>query len=215
MIDPVCYHSRSLAIGLFNTETLLSQRQREYIRELRPNLIAATLLLALGVFAGILLAGHSTFAGVKVGESMGGFAQLFVNLPKPLLAAVIFANNALKTLLVIVLGIVFGIVPIAFLLVNGLAIGVVIHLSTQTRGLLNSLLAIVPHGVFELPGVLLGATIGLMLGIKATKRLFGKAEFKVGYELGRALRFFLTAIVPLLLIGAVTEAYLTAALVGR
>lgn len=173
------------------------------------------LLFALGSIAGSLLAGHSTFPGLKVNESLGGFAQMFINLPKPILALMIFANNAVKTLLVIVLGIAFAIVPLVFVLVNGVAIGVVLHLATQSKGLAYSILAIVPHGVFELPGVLCGAAIGLMLGNKAIRRLFRKSEFKVGPELSRALKIFATTIVPLLLIGAITEAYLTAALLGK
>ena len=186
-----------------------------YFRELRPFLFTTVLLFALGSIAGSLLAGHSTFAGLKINESLGGFAQMFINLPKPILALMIFANNAVKTLLVIVLGIAFAIVPLVFVLVNGVAIGVVLHLATQSKGLAYSILAIVPHGVFELPGVLCGAAIGLMLGNKAIRRLFRKSEFKVGSELSRALKIFATTIVPLLLIGAITEAYLTAALLGK
>ena len=193
----------------------MSQTRREYFRELKPSLVTTLLLFALGIVAGNLLAGHSTLAGIKVGESLGGFAQMFMNLPKPVLALMIFANNAVKTLLVILLGIAFGIVPLAFIVVNGLAIGVVVHLSTQSKGLVYSVLAIVPHAVFELPGVLSGAAIGLMLGSRAIKRLFRNSELKVGSELSRALKIFATTIVPLLFIGAITEAYVTAALVGK
>ena len=187
----------------------------QYFRELRPFLITTLLLFALGIVAGNLLAGHSTFAGLKINESLGGFAQMFLDLPKPILALMIFANNAVKTLLVIVLGIAFAIVPVVFILVNGLAIGVVLHLASQSMGLAYSILAIAPHGVFELPGVLAGAAIGVMLGAKAIKRLFRKSELKLGSELSRALKIFATIIVPLLLIGAITEAYLTTALLGK
>jgi stage II sporulation protein M len=193
----------------------LNPTRCRYFRELRPFIFATVLLFALGTIAGSLLAGHSTFAGLKINESLGGFAQMFINLPKPILALMIFANNAVKTLLVIVLGIAFAIVPLVFVLVNGVAIGVVLHLATESKGLAYSILAIVPHGVFELPGVLCGAAIGLMLGNKAIRRLFRKSEFKVGSELSRALKIFATTIIPLLLIGAITEAYLTAALLGK
>ncbi len=187
----------------------------DYFRELRPFLFTTVLLFALGIFAGSLLAGHSSFAGLKINESLGGFAQMFINLPKPILALMIFTNNAVKTLLVIVLGIALAIVPLVFILVNGIAIGVVLHLATQAKGLAYSILAIVPHGVFELPGVLCAAAIGVMLGSKAINRLFRKSEFKVGFELRRALKIFATTIVPLLVIGAITEAYLTAAILGK
>ncbi|HEX6172432.1 MAG TPA: stage II sporulation protein M [Candidatus Binatia bacterium] len=186
-----------------------------YFRELRPFLLTTLLLFALGITAGSLLAGHSTFAGLKINESLGGFAQMFSNLPKPLLALMIFTNNAVKTLLVIVLGTALAIVPLVFIVVNGVAIGVVLHLATQSKGLAYSMMAIVPHGIFELPGVLCGAAIGMMLGGKAIKRLFRKSEFKMGSELSCALKIFATTIVPLLVIGAITEAYLTAAILGK
>ena len=134
----------------------------EYFRELRPFLVTTVLLFALGIFAGSLLADHSSFARLEINESLGGFAQMFKNLPKPILALMIFTNNAVKALLVIVLGIALAIVPLVFILVNGVAIGVVLHLVTQAKGLAYSLLAIVPHGVFELPGVLCAAAIGVM-----------------------------------------------------
>jgi stage II sporulation protein M len=193
----------------------LNSTRWQYFRELKPFLITALLLFALGIIAGSLLAGHSTFAGLKINESLGGFAQMFINLPRPLLALMIFANNAVKTLLVIVLGIAFAIVPFVFIVVNGVAIGVVLHLATESKGLAYSMLAIVPHGLFELPGVLSGAAIGVMLGSKAIKRLFRRSEFKVGSELSRALKIFVSIIVPLLLIGAITETYLTAAILGK
>jgi stage II sporulation protein M len=195
--------------------SLLSQTRREYFRDLKPYLVTAILLFVLGILAGSLLAGHPAFPALKVSESLGGFAQMFLNLPRPVLALMIFANNAVKTLLVIVLGIAFAIVPLAFILVNGLAIGVVLHLTAQSNGIAYSLLATVPHGVFELPGVLAGAAIGLMLGNKAISRLFRRSELKVGSELSRALKIFASTIVPLLLIGAITEAYLTAAILGK
>jgi stage II sporulation protein M len=193
----------------------LNSTRRHYFRELRPFLLASLLLFAVGIIAGSLLAGHSTFAGLKINESLGGFAQMFSNLPKPVLALMIFTNNAVKTLLVIVLGIALAIVPLVFIVVNGVAIGVVLHLAIQSKGLAYSMLAIVPHGIFELPGVLCGAAIGVMLGSKAIKRLLRKSEFKVGSELSRALKIFATIIVPLLAIGAITEAYLTAAILGK
>lgn len=193
----------------------MNPTRQEYIRELWPYIRAASLLLALAVVAGALVANHSAFARVQIGASLGGFAELFLGVPKPLLALLIFVNNAVKTFLVVVLGFAFAIMPLVFITVNGAAIGVVLHLSTQARGIGISLLAIVPHGVFELPAILLGAGIGLMLGAKATKRLFRGVPFQPRYELGRAVKFYVTTILPLLLLAAVIEAYLTAVLVGK
>lgn len=188
---------------------------RQYLRQLTAYITAATLLLSLGVIGGIFLADHPVFAGFKIRESVGELGQLFVNFPKPLLALAIFINNAFKTLLAIVLGVIFGIVPVVFILVNGVAIGFVLQVSVQSRGLVGSLLGIIPHGLFELPGITLGVAIGLRIGVYATKRLIGKPGATVGSELKHGLQLFATVIVPLLFVGAVIEAFLTAALVGK
>jgi len=189
------------------------QNHIEYFRELRPHLYAMTLLLVLGVVAGFLLAAELPFPRSGIVESLGGTARFLLGLPKFFLALGIFVNNGLKTFLVIVLGFLCGVVPVVFVVANGFAIGFLLHLSSESTGLSGTLLAIAPHGVFELAGVLLGASIGLMLGTRAISRLFGRSEFKLGVELRQGLRFFWTVIVPLLLLGAFVEAFVTSALV--
>ncbi len=187
----------------------------QYMRQLGIYIAAAVVLLSLGVTGGIFLADHPVFASFKIRESVGELGQLFVNFPKPLLALAIFINNAFKTLLAIVLGVILGIVPVVFIVVNGVAIGLVLQVSVQSRGLAGSLLGIIPHGLFELPGITLGVAIGLRVGVYATKRLIGRPGATVGSELRRGLQLFGTVIVPLLFVGAVIEAFLTAALVGK
>lgn len=194
---------------------LFNELRREYLRQLRPYIAAATLLLSIGVGGGIFLADHPIFAGVKIQDSVGELGQLFVNFPKPLLALAIFINNALKTLLAIVLGVLCGIVPATFILVNGVAIGFVLRLSVHSKGLFNSLLAVIPHGVFELPGITLGVAIGLRVGVCVLKRFFSRPGTTIANELRRGLQLFGVVIVPLLLVGALIEAFLTGALVGK
>ena len=192
----------------------LNQKHIEYFRELRPHLYAMTLLLVLGIVAGFLLASSVASPVSGIVGSLGGTARFLLGLPKFFLALGIFVNNGLKTFLVIVLGLLCGVVPIVFVLANGFAIGFLLHLSTQSTGLSGTLLAIVPHGVFELSGVLLGAGIGLMLGTRTIKRLLGRSESKLGLDLRQGLRFFWAVIVPLLLLGAFVEAFVTSALVS-
>jgi len=191
-----------------------SQNHLEYFRELRPHVNTASILLAVGIIGGFLLGAFSPFPQSQVMEPLGGAVQLLLGLPKSFLALGIFVNNGLKTFLVIVLGVLFGVVPVVFVLANGFAIGFLLHLSTKSTGLIASLFAIVPHGIFELPGVLLGASIGLMVGTRAIKRVFGKSQGSLAHELRRGLRFFWQVIIPLLLVGALVEAFITSALIS-
>ena len=109
----------------------------------------------------------------------------------------------------ILLGRFFGLLPVVFLFANGAAIAIAVYSSSQLRGLSHSLLILVPHGLLELPAVLLGTSVGLMIGFETVKRVFGKADRSDGGQLGAALKFFVTVIVPLLIIAASIEVFIT------
>ncbi len=183
---------------------------RAYLRELRPFLIASVLIFAVGAALGVAVASRVPGLSDQFSESIAGFLKSFRDLPKPQLAAAIFLNNSVKTFAAILLGLGFGILPAFFLVVNGAVLGVVFYLSSHSRGVWPSLLGILPHGVVELAAVFLGTAIGLLLGDRVFKRLTRKSAAKI--ELGRALRFFAVVILPMLLVAALIEAFVTTAL---
>ena len=190
------------------------EKQRVYLRELRPYLIASILFFAVGAVIGAAVASRYPELADYFGDSVTGFLKTFRDLPKPQLAAAIFLNNTVKTLAAILLGLAIGIVPALFLVVNGVVLGVVFFLSSHSRGVWPSLLSILPHGVVELAAVFLGTAIGLMLGDFVLKRLLRKSDAKIGVEVGRALGFFSVVIVPMLLVAALIEAFITTVMIG-
>jgi stage II sporulation protein M len=188
--------------------------RRAYITRLYPYLKTSLVIFGSGIVIGLMSITHFPDLAGYFESSVVGFVKIFRGLSKFELAAAIFLNNALKTLLEILLGSLFGIIPMVFLLANGIALGVVFSLSAQSRGPWLSLLSILPHGILELPAVFLGASIGLMVGSHVVKRLFGRAETTLGGELVRGFRFSCNVILPMLLIAALVEAFLTSALVA-
>ena len=190
------------------------EERRAYLKRLYPYLKTSLVIFGSGIVIGLMSVTHFPDLAGRFESSVVGFVKMFRGLSRFELAAAIFLNNALKTLFGILLGSLFGIIPVVFLLANGIALGVVFSLSVQSRGPWLSLLSILPHGILELPAVFLGTSIGLMVGSHVVKRLFGTAETTLGVELGRGLRFFCTVILPLLLIAALVEAFLTSALVA-
>lgn len=188
------------------------QAQYDYLRRLIPYFLVSLILLGFGIVLGITAVSFFPAIAYQLQDSFAEFGKTFRGLSRMQLAAAIFINNALKTLFVITFGILAGVVPVLFLLVNGVTLGVVMYSSIQSRGVWASLLAILPHGVLELPAVLVGTAIGLMLGNHAIRRLLGAAETSLSSELGRALRFFLSVIVPLLLVAAVVESFISSML---
>lgn len=192
-----------------------SEEIRHYVHRLRPYLATAMILFAAGFLIGVV--GFKRFPAWSAAfeQSLGGFVKLFHGLPKLQLALAIFVNNALKTLAVILLGAIFGVLPAVFLLVNGAALGLVMSISARGRGIAPTLLSILPHGILELPAVILGCAMGLMIGASAARNLLRRSEVKLKLELALAWSFFRGVILPVLLAAAVVEAYLTSALVGR
>jgi stage II sporulation protein M len=188
--------------------------QERYLKRLGTYLAASILLFGLGSLIGTATIFYFPGIADQLAASLGSFVKIFRGLPPLQLAGAIFFNNAIKTLLVIALGILFGAITVLFLIVNGAALGIVFYLSIQSRGLWPSLLVLLPHGILELPAVLLGTSIGLMLGRHSANRLLGKAQTSLGTELAQALNFFLAVIIPLLLLAALVEAFVTPALAG-
>ncbi len=116
---------------------------------------------------------------------------------------VIFLNNAFTCFLDIILGPLLGVFPLFSLILNGGLIG----WFAQKEGLIV-FLAIVPHGIFEIPAFLLSAAIGLKLGREVLKR---KEERHLKDELLKGLRAYLILVLLLLFIAALIESGLIVA----
>lgn len=119
----------------------------------------------------------------------------------------IFLNNALKALIILLLGILFGLVPSIFIFVNGFAIGMIISVSLQKVGAAKVFLGLAPHGILEIPAILLAAGYGMWLGSVFYRSLKYGEPFKVPFLL--ALKKYLKVILPLLFLAAIIEAFLT------
>ena len=120
----------------------------------------------------------------------------------------IFKNNAINSFLALAAGIVFGIVPLFIIAVNGFFLGMVAVVFSKQTSVPFMLAAILPHGIIELPMVFLSAGIGLRLGHEVYLRFKGirtplKEEITVG------VWFFIRFIFPLLFLAAFIESYVT------
>ncbi|WP_342563172.1 stage II sporulation protein M [Paenibacillus sp. FSL R7-0345] len=128
----------------------------------------------------------------------------------------IFLNNSIKSVLVIFLGALFGVIPAFFLLINGGVIGYLIHLSVLQGADLFQLIVkgLLPHGIIEIPAIIIACAFGLAFGGKVVQSMFGRVRDGVWPE---SMRRTLTAsvwIVILLLIAAIIESTITLALLS-
>ncbi len=192
-----------------------AEERRAYTEHLYPYLRISLIVFGSGIVIGLMIVARFPALTDYFKETITTFVNVFAGMSRLKLAVAIFLNNGFKTLLAILLGGLLGIVPLIFLLTNGIALGVAWSVSSYVRGPWVSLLSLLPHGVFELPAVFLGTSIGLKIGSEALRRLTGKSAAKIGAELIQGLRYFLTVILPLLFAAALVEAFVTAALISH
>ncbi|WNY23475.1 hypothetical protein MmiHf6_07820 [Methanimicrococcus hongohii] len=142
----------------------------------------------------------------------------FSNLPEDGSLSVmvyIFLNNTRIVFMLMFLGFIFGLLPIVIILVNGFTIGIVAEYTIKYEGVVYLLTGLIPHGIIEIPAILLGAGVGYGSGVLASNVLIGRKtfeDFKQNF-IGMTWIFFLIA-VPLLFIAAIIEVYVTGPLLG-
>lgn len=119
----------------------------------------------------------------------------------------IFLNNSIKAFVVILFGFFFGIVPIIFVFTNAELIGLVLAVFGAREGFLKVALSLLPHGIFEIPAILMASGYGLWLGVKFYRRIRYKEPFKEAFWF--SMRKYFTVIFPLLLLAAFIEAYIS------
>jgi stage II sporulation protein M len=119
----------------------------------------------------------------------------------------IFLNNSIKTLISLVLGFFFGLIPIIFIIINGLVIGLVIYIVGQDYGFSKIILGLLPHGIFEIYATILTQAMGLWLGMRFYKKISKKEPFKP--NLIWALKKYFKIALPLLLAAALIESFIT------
>ena len=110
----------------------------------------------------------------------------------------ITSNNIQVSFFSMILGILFGIIPTLTLIVNGYVLGFVINKSIASEGIFI-IWRLFPHGIFELPAVLISISLGIKLGTDLKN--FRK-------NIKSSLITFILVVVPLLVIAGIIESLL-------
>lgn len=120
------------------------------------------------------------------------------------LIAFIINNNMTSSFYGLILGIFLGIIPIGIIIVNGYVLGFVANKAVDGEGILV-LWKLFPHGIFEIPAVMISIGLGLRLGMFLLvyhKKGKGKEFFK---QIINSLRVFFLIVIPLLVIAGIIE----------
>ena len=175
--------------------------------------LRAYLLVAVAIFLAFYMLGY-LFSALSPDFTNGAMSSL-QNEVSPMkdlspigLMLGIFENNAVKTFLVMALGLAFGIVPAIFTLANGLILGIVSGATASKYGILYVAVGTLPHGIVELPMVLISAAIGMKLGTDLFLAILRK-KVNVLNDLKEGLLIYFCWIFPLLFLAAILETFVT------
>jgi len=116
----------------------------------------------------------------------------------------IFANNTIKSILVMFLGLFGGVIPLFFLLVNGMVIG---YWLANVEGTGMSAAEIVvkgllPHGVLEIPAIVVASAYGMGLGVQLVRSAIPKIRIPGQLERTLATTLPLMPFLTLVLLAA-------------
>ncbi|WP_292487804.1 stage II sporulation protein M [Methanohalobium sp.] len=195
----------------------LSKRTRIDYAKSYLNSISFYLFIIVALFISSIIIGavYSSMNPEIAQQSMEEFRNMvdFIkSLPPYAIMLFIFVNNTVKTLIALLLGIGFGIIPFAFIAYNGYIIGVFGFITAMEKGLFYLVTALLPHGIIELPMVFISTAIGLKLGHEMINSVTGR-KANIKEELSRGIRFYFYWIVPLLFVAAAIETFITPTLI--
>ncbi len=176
---------------------------------MKRSILLVSVLCAVSIVAGALA--PPQFFASTLGD-LSHMLDPLRSLGPVALFFIIFLHNALKAFMAIVLGVAVGAPPLFFIVTNGLTIGALVAALKPVEGWVVMLAALAPHGIIEIPMILLSTALGLVVGWESLKWLL-KRPSKVKLELMRGLKLYARWVVGGLLIASAIESFLTPYLV--
>jgi len=178
-------------------------------RWLRLYVPVAAFILAASTAVGFLLGSAVPVDALAAPD--GGSNGVF-----PPLTTVDLAVNNLVAMAVLLLGAVsLGIVTILGLVLNGLVIGAVIGIALQQTTPLAVAVLILPHGVLEIPALLIAAAVGLRFARLTVRYIRGLEEELLTRRDLREAGWLVAVSALLIVVAAYIEANVTLELAER
>ncbi len=179
--------------------------------EFRTYIMITALIFAFAILSGYSEAINSPEQSRMIVDSFFDNLDFTGNFSHSMVFVFIFLNNILKSLFVILFGFFFAIVPIVFIYTNGELIGLIVGVFQQEKSLLMIVLGLLPHGILEIPAMILATSYGIWLGNCFYRRLKYKEAFRINFSF--AMKKFVKVIFPLLFLAALVETFVTPAVI--
>ncbi len=212
-------------IALFLFAVIARKTTREDIRYLLKNtrvyIVIITLFLVGGFAVGVLLQSllHGLLQGIF--EDLAREGERILSIPTYQQSIFIFGNNSGVAVLSGIFAPFFPVigllVPPFIMFFNGIVIGAAPGIIEMSWA--HYFAAILPHGILELPALVLASAVGMRFGVSVLKACIGYVfpplglsgrdmflrEIRPGWQ---SLKLF-AVVIPMLVVAAVIEAFVT------
>lgn len=196
----------------------------KHFKEMKHYFIASTLVFAVGIWMGY--SSPDSFGTIINGQldrlqgTVGGLMQQ--DNMQWLLFLFILMNNTFLSIAIIYLGAFFALVPLYFLVSNGMLMGYLALGNTNGQDWWLFFKSIAPHGIIEIPAILLAGAYGIRFGFLMAEGVLTFPSLRRRAIMRNKLYVFLKRTIPLigvvagmLLVAAIVESTITLWLVTR
>jgi stage II sporulation protein M len=144
-----------------------------HVREMKHYIIVAAATFILGIYLGSAESEQFMFFLQSQSERLRDIVEGMDKLEHSRwwLLFFIFSNNLIVCLIMVYAGAFFGIMPLFALITNGMLLGYLAEKIVPEEGWTTLLLGIVPHGIIEIPAIILACAYGIKFGTLTAKTL--------------------------------------------
>ncbi|WP_159887896.1 stage II sporulation protein M [Paenibacillus puerhi] len=174
----------------------------DQLRLIKHYIIAAALVFAVAIFLGASEPERYRWMIDLQMEALNKLKQEVGNEPNMQwsLFWVIFLNNTKVSLQVILSGLFFGIPPLFLLVSNGILLGYVGADGANQHSVFDVVKGIAPHGILELPAIVVACALSLRLGVLVSKWLISLPSPTRSKIVVQQLKVYARSLVPLCLL---------------
>ena len=173
-------------------------------REHWPYFKLSVVLFVVGTLLGALL----VLAEVDL-FAMLGFEDLGDALPDDITTLVILVNNSIVYGLALLGALTFGLLTVVILLFNDVIVGYVVLPAAEEAGIDFVIVAIVPHGILELPAFFVASAVAFRLVHRFVLRISDRRDRLLDPGELRRIGLLIVVAWVVLAIAAAVEAHLT------
>jgi stage II sporulation protein M len=171
-------------------------------RTIKPYILILALIFAASFLAGTFVPSPIRRQITEMFQAMAGDSR---ELSGGMLFFNILAQNMMATMFVVISGLIVGIIPTFAVGSNAFGLGVLYRQASEVSGYSEAALKVLPHGVFEIPALLIAASYGLWLGVMVVRRVRGKEDTPIRTRMEHAFRRYFAVVFPLLVVAAAIE----------